>query len=800
MRVHIEAELPGPLAILSDLPDASLAILEGLNGIGKTLTIRLLQLCTGTLPYPKGDPSWKSLQEGLGTFEVTVSDLRDASRIEWRANSRAWLDADVTDFPTFERVAIDGHEASIEDVRRLLVVHRIAGDEGLVETFAQQAEVAAETIRRWGRLHTAEHNTPLAALEAILGDAIHALGDWTPGRFDDVQRAASDARTAHRDAEVAQRRALEERDGVLRLREAQRALEQTQTMLPDLAERVVAVDRAIEQLNRERESLQREITIVAGRVGAAAPVLTELRNARRTLQRNQERLADSLAIAATIAAELRIAPTGEAVNELMAGLERRRRELREEQLALDTAPIMRQLLADLTTELGGAEERGLGQQIAIDDPETDTQLTVTETRAGMALRRTYLEGQPPPPEARRVSDEMAQVERLLKRGEAITAALSEAERRRRLVSENEERVDRAVAATDPSTVAELQNLERQHREKDAALLALATDRAAVRQQLGALGGGETPEELEHRLRDGADALGIQLDRLDEAIGAADRTAAEAQTSLGSATAERDATTRELARATADIRRAVENVRSANDLEWLRRALPAGAVPAGELSVDGGVAVLEAVREQVSATTERLGLHRTQIAAIESALSGVARHLRGQPPGALEYVSQLQAWLGHRFSDWFNSEGVRTELLPEAEGPIAVDVAQRTVTWFEAGVPRARPLQAFSSGEQAFAYTRARLAVLDEQQPRPANRLIVLDEFGAFIAHDRLAGLLAYIRDRAARHPEDQVLVILPLNRNYGEMAETTIGPEKARLEDLAAEIRANKFAVQVLAQ
>ena len=103
--------------------------------------------------------------------------------------------------------------------------------------------------------------------------------------------------------------------------------------------------------------------------------------------------------------------------------------------------------------------------------------------------------------------------------------------------------------------------------------------------------------------------------------------------------------------------------------------------------------------------------------------------------------------GKHFSSWFNNPLVRRELLPSAEGEIVVNLATREVVWTESGSVRSRPLEAFSSGEQAFAYTRARLAVLDEDQNRPPNRLIALDEFGAFIAHDRLTGLLAYLRER-----------------------------------------------------
>jgi hypothetical protein len=184
-------------------------------------------------------------------------------------------------------------------------------------------------------------------------------------------------------------------------------------------------------------------------------------------------------------------------------------------------------------------------------------------------------------------------------------------------------------------------------------------------------------------------------------------------------------------------------------------------------------------------------------AVESALRGVGRHLRGQNPETARYLPQLQAWLGRHFSGWFNIPRVRQELLPNAIGEIAVDVERREVTWTERDATRSRPLDAFSSGEQAFAYTRARLAVLDEQA-KPLNRLIALDEFGAFIAHDRLAGLLAYLRDRTRDHPEDQVVVILPLSRDYTQLASNALASEADAFGKLAEEIATRSYAVRLL--
>jgi hypothetical protein len=74
----------------------------------------------------------------------------------------------------------------------------------------------------------------------------------------------------------------------------------------------------------------------------------------------------------------------------------------------------------------------------------------------------------------------------------------------------------------------------------------------------------------------------------------------------------------------------------------------------------------------------------------------------------------------------------------------------------------------------------------------------LDEFGAFIAYDRLSGLLAYLRERAAQNPSDQVLVVLPLSKDYELLAATAVGAEAEHVARLAAEVATQKYAVEEL--
>jgi hypothetical protein len=93
--------------------------------------------------------------------------------------------------------------------------------------------------------------------------------------------------------------------------------------------------------------------------------------------------------------------------------------------------------------------------------------------------------------------------------------------------------------------------------------------------------------------------------------------------------------------------------------------------------------------------------------------------------------------------------------------LRVDLNDMTTTWTtSSNERRTRPLEAFSSGERAFAYTRVQLEEIGHHTSD--NKVVFLDEFGAYVARDRLSQLLAFIRNRVLGKLADQVLVVLPL--------------------------------------
>ncbi|HEX8303978.1 MAG TPA: hypothetical protein VF612_03800 [Jatrophihabitans sp.] len=797
MLIKIEADPIGPLDVLHELPSARLATLEGLNGIGKTLAIRLLQACTGVVPYPAGSASWGSLCNGLGPIRIEITQLNGAHQIVWDGDTRDWLEP--RDQPIqFRAITVDGEPADLDRIRQLFSVYRVAGDEGIVETLANQADANAQLIGRWARRVATGDRSRLAFLEQAIQAGVSDVGEHAADRHRRAAAVVSDAEAKLQHATEQAERAQQRRNQLRQAVELRDRLAKLQSRSPNLERQLAMVNEHISEVRLAHDQLQRQIAALAGRAAGAESLSHELELARKALQRNQAKLSQALSTASAAASPLGIEPSESAANDLRTSIRARIAELIQAQLALDSVPAMRQVLDTVANQLGDAERRGLGDQVAVDDPETGLQLNVTETRTGMQTRRAYLEGQPPPPEAERVATELLTARRDLASAEDLLTVLDDVKQLYSRVGANEKRVDAALQASDPKLSQQLQRVERQRRERDEELMRLAAERAALTQQLGSLGEGASAPAVSAQLRAILGEASVAEAELTIEFRAAEEFARKTKDELAVAHEKLASARKDTARVEADVRRASATVSSSAELAWLRAALEPHAVPSTSVTIRQQIEFLDRLAARLDKVLDRLGAHRAQLAAVEAALRGIARHLRGDEIRAEQYVEELQRWLSRRFSEWFNNERVRHELLPLATGPVRVDLVAGEVLWSEGDQQRSRPLSAFSSGEQAFAYTRAQLGVLDDEDPRPLNRLIALDEFGAFIAHDRLAGLLSYLQERAELHPEDQVLVILPLGKNYAELAKASIGEEASRLQSLAEDVRKRSYAVQRL--
>jgi hypothetical protein len=141
----------------------------------------------------------------------------------------------------------------------------------------------------------------------------------------------------------------------------------------------------------------------------------------------------------------------------------------------------------------------------------------------------------------------------------------------------------------------------------------------------------------------------------------------------------------------------------------------------------------------------------------------------------ESSEALRRWTEAELAHILSSDALRRELFDDAT-EVFIDLEELAVLWRTAsGHRRRRPLEAFSSGEQVFAYTRAKLDQLSNLKNAAHRTTIILDEFGAFVARDRFGQLMKYVEDEAVGITADQIIVMLP----WSGIAPSVGGQEEA---------------------
>jgi hypothetical protein len=325
---------------------------------------------------------------------------------------------------------------------------------------------------------------------------------------------------------------------------------------------------------------------------------------------------------------------------------------------------------------------------------------------------------------------------------------------------------RLVIATDElpgSSSDQLNDLLRQRNELDREGRDLQSRIDRLRAEIELLGGGRTEEALASdldrlclevdvdpsRVRGSLERERINLNGLSQEEAAAQAREAAAVRQMDERIAGVEETTRVLA--------------SSNDFEWLRQSVPI-VTELQNLDIDSKLEQLERLESLMSDEREVASNTISAVRSIGAAMDELATRLRNQTTSGGKrpqaWTVPVAQWLAKVARQWLDDDIMRTALFSGGEN-IHLDTDRLTISWILDGEYFERSLEVFSSGEQAFAFTRARVAQLERDLDRPANRLIALDEFGAFLDVDRFAALSDYLIKRQSRIPDDHILVILP---------------------------------------
>jgi hypothetical protein len=642
--------------------------------------------------------------------------LRDGQELDVVLDSTTWP-TEPTQFAVLGTASVDGQEIAFQEVSQLLKVFRVGGDESIVVRFLATLQARRALIERrnaWLESKTDQLQKQIDEFRrdvsgfsiASWDELIDTLNETT------TQRTLAVANTARLHEQIAK---LEELD------RKQEALQIIGEQGPDLDRQVRDLDDQIRIIDDQRVTLQDRQRLLRPGADATRALIDQLESLNK--RRNEEKEQDVVdrANAESAAANLGTTADHDELNKLRYDMEAKRHRLITHRAELDLTPDLISLVRSIRTPLIEAEGSSLDNEtVAI---LWQREVPAREMRIGLELQLRELTTKSDTEQLSQLSNQIDLLAHRLTEIAEAKRLLTVANTTSNKLIRTEQEIQHVLRALDPSGEEEYQIVTRQLQNLEEQKLALVEERVITQVRRRTLDAEGDISFLQQRIRTLTDELDIH-DSLHVEL---TMKTSEAKL-IADEVREADQRLAELRLAMADyesrLSEAISMVSENVEYAWLRQ-IACDYVPTALMDRRQCVMLLESLDNAA--------------AALSNSLDELARrtdHMLSDP--------EIQSAL-------FN-DGHFT----------AISLIDREVSWTDsAGEVQRRPIEAFSSGELAFAYVLT--SILQRASESARNRVLVLDEFGAFIAAGRLGRLRRFLHERVLNEGiAEQVVIIMPL--------------------------------------
>jgi len=803
LEVTVTGSPSGGLKVIKYIPSLRPCRLEGRNGIGKSALIRLLRLVSGSQPYLDEPASWASMRRLVGPITITFRGLAGAAtEAAIRLTPDLWPERPTETIGEWVgELTLDGQPTPVAELFDLLDVVHVSGTERLADTLAQQT----------GRLHRSISmvNARLSSLydaRADLGELAERLLQASPGQdgADRAQRKVAQAQLS----DVADRlgRARPRADDLTEasmfaamveggsVAEHQAKLKGLQQQLEEARQRVRLADEAQAKALAELSQGNQAQKAIATRE-------RKVQTLGRTLSKQLARLAE-LAPRLEAAGLPLDAESLDPGQLLLLDQATEAAANRQHRLHLAAANSHRtreenQLVDDVRAVLDDAVESGLSETVLARVDDVD--ITVDGLRSGLGYLPVEDSNLKELTEANRELAELREIADLYTKREKANRERGDLlEEMRQLDPEAADHDELRKRASDAR--AELE-------DATAAVRALNMSIGAMSR--GVLGDDGEVIDFAARLAEILEHHSVDADQLQPALS----TALMDVATLTQEARDIEARIEELTRSEQRRRRLRSSLRREADSEpdqaWLgelarklngtpssasRTAGTAAGSHAGDQATDSWVdddwpdSTWQGLADHVGQFKHTLDGLATAVVGLEDVASRPVSALADTPmDSAVKAVVEeeaLRELSARPIVDALFDGGTLAR--------VSLDEGESTVTWQTPdGESRTRPMSAFSSGQQALGFMRARLQQVAEENPE--NRLVFLDEFGAFISAEQRRPLADLLTSSELQTLTDQVVVVLPLQADYGGELDETTGELHAQYERRARDVEAQGY-------
>ena len=757
MQFKISAETRGGLRVIPTIPNINRCWLEGRNGIGKTIAVRLLELVAGKQPYAHDVDGWRALKESLGPTTVTITEFPASSRIRSirvDLEPHQWPNHPVQLTTDLGEIHIDDNRSDYQALRSYFDIFRISGDETVVSQLRDLVGADLALAVRYGKwLEDAAKE-----VEGILTPLIIDLGRLSELEFDSADRSVQQAR-ARVAKSNSQLQDVSQRQQDLRELIELSELQKEQALLgPRVQASLEDSTSRIQELTALKNNLAHQLGNLVPKRAESQQLQSELERLRTLRDGRRTRAARAYSTA-----QRRLQAAGvEAgtVSSVLRGEMARRRALREERAALAVLPDVLEMIGSTRVSLGQAEDSSLDAEIVAIIERTQ-RVSASALRAGLDARTAELKRDDSYDVLADIDRQLGECEARIHQLRGFVERVRDAKRKASLLSEIEEQIDQTTRHIRESTGNEYAELSERLQNVELELTDAIRHEAECSVHLDLLNRRGGSEELARKLAELEHRLDVSYDDATDAL--RESTAYHSDLSAEYQQDRHELAANESMRASLEeqLVRAVRIVGRGPDYQWLRNSLSKGHLPTDRTDRSDAIRLLTRLGEVAKSVQSGVDESLNQIATIQRALDDIGRAIaRHVEPPRNPYGENLSKWYAGQMAEYLSNEYICEAIFDGGEF-LDFDLIHGFVSWrTKAGEDRRRPIEAFSSGERAFAYVLA--AILSQSKSTAQYRVLVLDEFGAFVEHSRRNRLWHFLHERVLEAGmAHQVIVILP---------------------------------------
>ena len=768
MRFGIDAKTRGGLRVIPTIPNITRCWLEGRNGIGKTVAVRLLELVAGKQPYADDTSGWMALKENLGPTTISIDEFPGTASIQsigieltpdqWPNHpsiltnelGRVFIDGNLSNYQTLRKyidiTRISGDETVVSHLRTLVGVHHgltVRGQTWLEETAQEADGILTPIVIDFQKLSKSQFESTTDAVRIA-----EKHFTTSSSQFDLISRRRRDLETLIELSDIKKEQellgprvqaALEESNLNVRRLTAQK------DQLADQLRLLVPEHAVSQQLQKELEALQQ---LRDGRLERAARTHSTAQQALQTVHLNGQ----------TIAAARR-------------ATHQERRDLLAERASLASLPDVLEIIEATRAPLAEIEASSLDTEI-VAIVEGTQRVTASALRLGFDARTEELKGHAAYEALSGIDGRVQDKNKYLRRLDSLAALESDARRKAALLAKVEGQIDIKTKQLRASTGNEYSGLLDGLQKIESELTSAIKREAEYRVHLDLLNRSGGAQELDLKIGELAQCLDISPEQasgqLDDVVQRQQEMDSELQQSRSTLTGARNAHKT----LTYELERLLRLLARGADYEWLRNSVPTGYLPTMSTDQRDAIRQLTCLAEAARSVQLKIEASLDQLAAIQQALEHITRSIAmHREPPRIPYIENMTKWYEAQMALYLSNDNIRETIFDGGEF-LRFDLMNGFVIWrTESGEQRRRPIEAFSSGERAFAYMLA--AILGHSKSDAEYRVFFLDEFGAYIEDRRRDRLWHFLDERLLRVGiASQVVLILPTQPHSGDHLET----------------------------